>query len=250
MTMTNETNTTPAQLINILEGVIATLKKVDALETQVALVHSIVRAQEENNNQLAEIAFDENKFTQALMDKVDEVAREAARDCIDVEEIARDAAEHVDLHGELENYADRAGFVCEDKVNDLIHDYVNDNNLLNTDEVESVVEDYLQNNDYVQRDDVNGLVNDAVIDVLDDRVEDVVRDVVNKAVDERTENVARRIVKVELAKFMHELAHALVATNKLTAKENDHANDSRDTSIQVSGTNGQGEARSYNALGA
>ena len=182
------------QLVTLLEGLIATIQKVDDLETQVALANANLRAMQETNNQLADIAFDENKFTQALMDKVEEVAREAA----------------------------------EDKVND--------NNLLNSSEVESAIEDYLSDNDYVERSDVI----------------DIVQEEVNQVIDERTENVARRIAKEVMEQTETRIINSIlyIIDNKLTAKENDHANNDRDTSIQVSGTNGQGEARSYNAASA
>jgi len=214
----------------------ALTSKLSALETQVALVHSMMRAQEETNNQLADIAFDENKFTQQLLDKVDDVAREAAKNeirDIDTDEIARETAQYVELGDEVQRHVERLGCVDEDRVHDLVEEYINDNNLLNTDEVESVVEDYLQNNDYVQREDV----------------EDAVRDVVNEMIDERTENVARRIAKEEIFKVIHQMMHAIAGTPQLI-KENTDATDSRDPSLHLSGTNGEGEARSYNAAGA
>jgi uncharacterized protein YozE (UPF0346 family) len=201
----------------------ALTSKLAELETQVALVHSMMRAQEETNNQLADIAFDENKFTQQLLDKVDDVAREAARDCIDTDEIAREASQYVELGDEVQRHVERLGCVDEDKVSDLVEEYINDNNLTNMSEVEDAISDYLENNDYVERSDVI----------------DIVQEEVNEMIDERTENVARRVVKEEIAKLIHKLI-----------KENTDATDSRDSSLHLSGTNGEGEARSYNAAGA
>jgi hypothetical protein len=109
-----------------------------------------------------------------------------------------------------------------DKVNDMIEEYVNDNNLLNTDEVESVVEDFLHNHDYITRDDVEDVVNDFVADAVKEVVADMKQEIVFEVLQ-------------------------LIA-NKLTGKDTHHANDSRNTSIQVSGTNGQGEATSNGAL--
>jgi hypothetical protein len=211
----------------------ALTSKLAELETQVALVHSMMRAQEETNNQLADIAFDENKFTQQLLDKVDDVAREAARDCIDTDEIAREASQYVELGDEVQRHVERLGCVDEDKVSDLVEEYINDNNLTNMSEVEDAISDYLENNDYIERSDVI----------------DIVQEEVNEMIDERTENVARRIAKEEIFKVIHQMMHAIAGTPQLI-KENTDATDSRDTSLHLSGTNGEGEARSYNAAGA
>lgn len=201
---------------------------VNNLTTQIAMANSQLHAIQNCNNQLAEIAFDENKFTQQLMDRVEEVARKTAKDAIDLDDIANEVQDNIDTSEDVQRCIDRMDLVTEDKVNDIVEEYVNDNNLLDTDEVEEVVEDYLRNNDYLVRDDV----------------EDVVRDVVNEIVDERTENVARRIAKEVIKEEI------LALVNKLTAKENTDADNSRDTSIQVSGTIGEGETRSYNAASA
>jgi hypothetical protein len=69
--------------------------KITNLETEIAIAHTQLKAIESNNNQLAEIAFDESRFTQQLLDKVDDVAREAAKDAI--EEAVTDLKETIML---------------------------------------------------------------------------------------------------------------------------------------------------------
>lgn len=222
--MTNETNNT--QIITILEGMVSLLKKIPQLESQLTELNAITTNMQETNNQLADIAFDENKFTQAFLDKVEEVARETARDTIDMDQIASEVQDNIDVSEDVHRIVDRMGVVCKDEVNDLVEEYVNDNNLLNTDEVESVIEDHLQTNDYIQRDDV----------------EDVVRDVVNDMVDERTENIARRIVKEEIVKVIHQMMHAVAGTPQLI-KENSNANNTNQNGngVQVSGVVGHSQ---------
>lgn len=226
--MTNETNNT--QIITILEGVVSLLKKIPEMESHIALANSQLRAMQETNNQLADIAFDENKFTQAFLDKVEEVARETAKDEIDMDDITTYVQDNIDVSEDVRRIIDRMDLISEDKVNDMVEEYVNDNNLLNTDEVESVIDDYMQNNDYLQRDDV----------------EDVVRDVVNEIVDERTENVARHIAqsvfKEEIVKVIHQMMHAVAGTPQLI-KENSNANNTNQNGngVQVSGVVGHSQ---------
>jgi hypothetical protein len=253
MTMTNETTN---QLVTLFEGVIATLKKVDDLETQVALANSQLRAMHEANNQLADIAFDENKFTQELLKRVEDLACETAKDiaddATDIDNLAHEVCNRIDITERVERVAESLDFVNGDKVNDLVEEYINDNNLLNTDEVEEVVSDYLETNDYQTESDVESLLENYLADnnfLNQDDVETVIDEKVNEVIDERTESVARRIAKQEIVKLIHEVLHAVVGTPQLI-KENSHANNDRDTSIQVSGTNGQGEAGSYNAASA
>jgi hypothetical protein len=90
-----------------------------------------------------------------------------------------------------------------------VEEYVNDNNLLNTDEVEEVVDDYITRNcDFVESDVTDELRSD--IDELRDMV------------DTLKETIVLEVLQ-------------LIA-NKLTAKENDNANNSRDNGLHISGT--------------
>ena len=207
------------------------------IHSQIALANSAVRAMQESNNQLADIAFDENKFTNALLDKVDEVAREVAKDtaedAIDIDNLAHEVCNQMDISEDVARHVERLDLVATDDVGDIVEDRISSYDYQTESEVEALLENYLSDNHYICRDDV----------------EDVVRDAVNDIVDERTENVARRIAKEEIFKVIHQMMHAVAGTPQLI-KENTNANDSRDTSIQVSGIDGQGEARSYNAASA
>ena len=166
----------------------------------------------------ADMAFDDNKFTQELLSRCEEAAAEAAKDAIDIDDIASEVSNNIDVSEDVERCAERLGYVCDDKVRDLVEEYVNDNNLLNTDEVEEVVEEYIERNcDFVEK------------DVTDQLHEDI----------------------VELREEMQEMKQEIIDTviqvliNKLTAKENDHATNYRSDSVQVSGTNGQGQANGH-----
>jgi hypothetical protein len=150
------------------------------LETQIAMANNQLRAIQDSNNQLAEIAFDENKFTQQLMDRVDEVAREAAKDAVDMDDITSEVQDNIDISEDVQRCVDRMDLIDADKVNDMIEEYVNDNNLLNTDEVESVVEDFLHNNDYITRDDVEDVVRDVVAGLKEEIVLEVLQLIANK----------------------------------------------------------------------
>jgi hypothetical protein len=203
-----------------LSSVSALRAEMETIKAEQQKLSEALLNQGESMRQFADIAFDENKFTQALLDKVDDTAREAARDAIDVDDIADEAARQIDVEETVARHVERYGFVGRDDVNDAIQDYITENSILDANEVEDAIEEYLTGNDYITREDVESLVEDAVKQAL--------------------ENAEERIMNSIL----------YVIANKLMGKETHHANNNRDHSVQVSGTNGQGEARSYNALGA
>ena len=190
--------------------------KITNLETEIAIAHTQLRAIESNNNQLAEIAFDESRFTQQLLDKVDDVAREAAKDAIDVDDIVNQVQDNIDIMEDVERTVNRMDLVGEDKVNEMIGDYIRDNNILDGDEVEGVVGDYLSNNEYLERSDAESMIEEAVTDLK--------------------ETIVREVLQ-------------LIA-NKLTGKDTHHDNNDRDRSLHLSGTVEASEARSYNATSA
>lgn len=166
----------------------------------------------------ADIAFDDNKFTQELLSRCEEAAERAAKDAIDIDDIASDVANNLDVSEDVQRAVERLDLIDEDKVNDMIQDYINDNNILNTDEVEEVVSDYVERNcDFVEKD---------VTDQLHDDIQELKR---------------------EMQDMKQEIIDAVVQTliNKLTAKENDHATNSNGNSLQISGTNGQGQANGH-----
>lgn len=178
------------------------------LETQVALAHSQLRAIQDSNNQLAEIAFDEARFTDVVMEKVDELAREAARDEIDADQIARDAASYVEL----------PELVDEDKVEYLIERYVSRYSLVSESEAEDLISDYVENNcDYVEKD---------VTDTLHDEIQELKEEL--------------RALKDDLVVEILQLI-----ANKLTGKDTHHANNNRDHGLYISGTLNNSEATSH-----
>lgn len=177
--------------------------KITNLELEIANAHTQLRAIQDSNNELADIAFDENKFTQQLLERCEDAAREAAKDAIDIDDIASEVSDNLDVSEDVERAVDRLGVVTSDEVNDKIEEYVNDNNILNSDEVESVIEDYITTNyNFVDRSDVEDMIADALNDFKDAITKEVIQAI----------------------------------TNKLIAKENDNANNSRDNGLHISGT--------------
>jgi len=183
------------------------------LEAQIAMANSQLKAIQDSNNQLAEIAFDENRFTQDLMDKVWENAERAAKEemeRIDVDEIASEVVDRMDISEDVERAVNRLGCVTGDDINDKIEDFINDNCILNSSEIDDAIEQYVDNRDFIERDDVQEMIEEA----LDSFKDDIVREVIQ------------------------------AITNKLTAKENDHANNDRDDSLHISGTHTESQGAS------
>ena len=154
--------------------------KITNLETEIAIAHTQLKAIQDSNNQLAEIAFDENRFTQQLLDKVEETAREVAKDAIDIDDIAREVQDNIDIMEDVERTVNRMDLVGEDKVNDMIGDYIRDNNILDGDEVEGVVGDYLSSNEYLERSDVESMIEEAVTDLKEEIIDAVIKAIANK----------------------------------------------------------------------
>lgn len=187
--------------------------KITNLELEIAKAHTQLEAMQNSNNQLAEIAFDENKFTDMLLDRCEEAAREAAKDAIDIDDIASEVSNSLDISEDVERAVDNLGCVTKDdldeKIDSLVGRYIRDNNILDSDEVESAIENYMSSNwDFVESDVTDDLRSD--LDELRDEM------------DTLKETIVLEVLQ-------------LIA-NKLTAKENDNANNSRDNGLHISGT--------------
>lgn len=185
------------------------VEKINKLEEQLTNMQN-------THNHLADIAFDEGKFTEFLMDKVDEAAREAARDTIDIDEIAERAAGEIDISDEVERCVGRLDLVSEDRLDSALdsRDYKNES------EVEELIENYIEYNcDFASKSDFHDYMT---TDEIEERLEEIKEEIIDEVVDK----VVAAIV------------------SKLTGKEIHHATDSRDHSIQVSGVNGSSEAPS------
>jgi hypothetical protein len=213
------------------------MSSVKNLETQVALAHSQLRAIQDSNNQLAEIAFDEARFTDVVLNKVDELAREAARDTIDIDDIASEVANNLDVSEEVQRAVERLDVVSRDDVNDLISDYINNEDLVNESQVEQMICDYVdQNCDYVEKDVTDELHDDIqelkenMKDMIHDAVEDVFHRLIGESLAGHTETITLNVLQ-------------LIA-NKLTGKDTHHANNNRDHGLYISGTLTQGETAS------
>ena len=195
--------------------------KITNLELEIAKAHTHLNAIESNNNQLAEIAFDESKLTDILLARCEEAAAEAAKDAIDIDEIASEVSNNLDISEDVEREFNRLDCVTKydlnDKIDDCVAEYIRDNNILDSDEVESAIENYMSSNwDFVESDVTDDLRSD--LDELRDEI------------DTLKETIVLKVLQ-------------LIA-NKLTAKENDNANNSRDNGLHISGTDttSQGES--------
>ena len=184
--------------------------KITNLELEIAKAHTQLEAIQDSNNQLAEIAFDECKFTDALLERCEEAAREAAKDAIDIDDIASDVVDRLDISEDVERAIQRMDFQTGDEVNNRIEDYINDNDILNSSNVESAIEDYVSSNGIMTEDDVESMLEAALDDFKDDIIKEVIQAI----------------------------------TSKLTAKENDNANNSRDNGLHISGTDTTSQAAS------
>ena len=187
--------------------------KITNLELEIAKAHTQLEAIQNSNNQLAEIAFDECKFTDALLARCEEAAAEAAKDAIDIDEIASEVGNNLDISEDVEREFNRLDCVTKydlnDKIDDCVAEYIRDNNILDSDEVESTVETYIRHScDFVESDVTDDLRSD--LDELRDEM------------DTLKETIVLEVLQ-------------LIA-NKLTAKENDNANNSRDNGLHISGT--------------
>jgi L-fucose mutarotase/ribose pyranase (RbsD/FucU family) len=178
-----------------MELTVISKKRYDELTQAITAMQEQLTAMQNSNNQLAEIAFDENKFTQELLERCEHAAEVAARDAVDVDEIANEVAEQIDIDSEVERYVDRMDLVTGDDVQDHIRDYISDEDMLNRNEIDELIQESLE--------DFKASIINEVINAI---------------------------------------------TSKLTAKENHHANNDRDTSIQVSGVNGHSQTESNGTL--
>jgi hypothetical protein len=196
-----------------MEITIISKARYDQLINSIKNLETHLNAIESNNNQLAEIAFDESKFTDMLLERCEETAREAAKDAIDIDDIASEVSNNLDISDDVERIVNNLECITKDdldeKVDLLVTRYIRENNLADGDEVESIVENCINHNcDFVESDVTDELRSD--IDELRDMV------------DTLKETIVLEVLQ-------------LIA-NKLTAKENDNANNSRDNGLHISGT--------------
>ena len=195
--------------------------KITNLELEIAKAHTHLNAIESNNNQLAEIAFDESKLTDMLLARCEEAAAEAAKDAIDIDDIASEVSNNIDISDDVERIVNNLECITKDdldeKVDTLVTRYIRDNNIVDSDEVESAIENYMSSNwDFVESDVTDDLRSD--LDELRDEM------------DTLKETIVLEVIQA--------------ITNKLTAKENDDANNSRDNGLHISGTDTTSQAAS------
>lgn len=202
------------------------LTQIRNLETQTAFVQSQLTAMQDSNNHLADIAFDENKFTNALLDKVEEVAREVAKhevQDIDTEEIAREAVEFIDVRAAVDEMMARSEYLTRDDVSDIVDDCVGSLNLVNEDEAEDLIENHIAENcGFVEK------------DVTDQLHEDI------------------RELRKEMQEMKQEIINAVIEVliNKLTGKEIDHADNNHEgnNGVHISGTVGHSQEQGNGTL--
>ena len=146
--------------------------KITNLELEIAKAHTQLEAIQNSNNQLAEIAFDECKFTDALLNRCEEAAAEAAKDAIDIDEIASEVSNNLDISEDVERIVNNLECITKDdldeKVDTLVTKYIRDNNIVDSDEVESAIENYMSSNwDFVES-DVTDELRDEIQELRDE----------------------------------------------------------------------------------
>lgn len=225
---TNQANTTPA--VAMLDQLIAFALQMKKEMEKIPVLEEKMEAMMSANNQLADMAFDENRFTQELLERCENAAREAAEESINIDEIVGEVHINLDISEDVHRIVDRMDFVDENRVEEIVSNKLSDEDFQTESQVEDLIINFLHDNDYITRDDT----------------EDVVQDVVNEMVDERTENVARRIAQESLTGVKEEITQAVIAAiiNKLTGKETHHADNSNHNSVSISGVIGQSEIQS------
>ena len=150
----------------------------NALEARIKSLEEQLTAMQQANNQLTDIAFDENRFTQQLLEKVDDTAREAVKESLDYDEIAREMTQYVDDMVDVDSLSERvmdnldtarlAREVAEtnaftDALDDKIERVLCDSNILNADEVDEAIGDYIERNyDMVQKGELHEILEDTV----------------------------------------------------------------------------------------
>lgn len=153
----------------------------DVMRAEHKQMNEVVQNHGTTMQNFADIAFDDNKFTQELLSRCEEAAERAAKDAIDIDDIASDVANNLDVSEDVQRAVERLDLIDEDKVNDMIQDYINDNNILNTDEVEEVVSDYVERNcDFVEKGDVEDMVHRLVGESLKGHADYIVQLIANK----------------------------------------------------------------------
>lgn len=205
----------------------ALMQDIKNLEAQIQMAHTQLKAMQETNNNFADIAFDENRFTDELLSRCEEVAREAAKEEIDTDDIADEAARKVDLSDAIEEYiSNDTSILTKDSVEDMISEYINDNNLLNTDEVEEVVSDYIQHNcDFVEKDDLDSAIEEKVeveLDSLIGNYDFINRDEFHRLIGESLAGMRHEIVKEVLQLIADKLTERREALLRSPVEPNGH----------------------------
>lgn len=206
-------------IVLFTQGIKEYLEKIKVLEEK-------MEAMQNSNNQLADMAFDENKFTQELFSRCEELAEKAAKDAVDIDDIASEVSNNIDISEDVQRAIERLDLVDRDGVDDIVGDRIRDEDFQTESDVESLIENYLVNNDYVDE------------DYVEQKVEDIVLGAIDQVLDERMEK--------KLTGVKEEITQAVIAAiiNKLTGKETHHADNSNHNSVSVSGVIRQSEIQS------
>lgn len=192
----------------------ALMQDIKNLEAQIQMAHTQLKAMQETNNNFADIAFDENRFTDELITRCEDAAREAAKEEIDVDDIADEAARKVDLSDAIDEYiSNDTSILTKDDLEDKISEYISDNNILDSNEVEDAIADYIRHScDFVEKDDLDSAMEEKVEVELDSLIGNY--DFINR-------DEFHRLIGESLAGMRHEIVKEVLQliANKLTERK-------------------------------
>ena len=164
----------------------ALMQDIKNLENQVQMAHTQLKAMQETNNNFADIAFDENRFTDELISRCEEAAREAASDAIDIDDIASKVSDELDVDEEVSRALRNMDVVGEDKVTDLISDYIRDNSIMDDSDVDSAIGEFIDHNyEFVEKNDVEDMVEEKIEELKESIVLEVLQLIANKLTERR-----------------------------------------------------------------
>ena len=187
---------------------------INQLDARIKKMEEQMTAMQQANNQLADIAFDENRFTQQLLEKVDDTARETAKEELEsrIDDIAREVPQYIDSDDICERVMDTldvtrlAREVADtntftDRLDDKIEQVLCDSNILNGDEVDEAIDNYITNNNILNTDEVEETIGDYI-----ERNYDMVQ---KGELHEILEDTVHRLIGESLAGFQEELIKAI-----------------------------------------
>lgn len=188
----------------------ALMQDIKNLEAQIQMAHTQLKAMQETNNNFADIAFDENRFTDELISRCEDAAREAAKEEIDTDDIADEAARRVDVSDAVYEYMSNDTSIL---TKDDLDEALDDKGYQDAMDVEGLIESYLTDNcDFVEKDALDSAIEEKVEEELDALIGNY--DFINR-------DEFHRLIGESLAGMRHEIVKEILQliANKLTERK-------------------------------